>query len=345
MDKLRKDIIQCFKDEKLKITIEINLSKTDFLDVFLDLESNKYYPYKKPNDTPVYVHCGSNHPPSVLKQIPKMTSQRLSKLSCNETEFKKVASQYQDVLKQSGFKDKLEYIPEQIQTGRRKRKRKIIWYNPPFDLQVKTNVAQNFLQLVDKHFPRHHKLHKILNRNTVKVSYSCMPNVASQISSHNKSLLAETETSRSLCNCNDKPSCPLDGKCQTEAIIYKGVINTDGEGSYTYVGLSEPPFRLRASDHTCSFNNKHQKTKTDLSKKVWELKAKDIVPTVTFSIVRKSSPYRVGSDHCNLCLWEKFHIMKEGNLINTKNELVSKCRHINKFLLHNYKPPPGRNKR
>ena len=85
--KLRKDIIKCFKDENLQITIEINLVKTDFLDVYLDLENDKYHPYKKPNDTPVYVHSRSNHPPAVLKQIPQMTSQRLSKLSCNEAEF------------------------------------------------------------------------------------------------------------------------------------------------------------------------------------------------------------------------------------------------------------------
>ena len=323
----------------MQITIEINLSKTDFLDVYLDLENDKYYPYRKPNDSPTYIHCGSNHPPSVLKQIPKMISQRLSKLSSNEAEFKKSVPVYEEVLKKSGFKEKLVYIPEQGRNGRRRRKRNILWYNPPFDLQVKTNVAQNFLSLIDKHFPAHHRLHKILNRNTVKVSYSCMPNVASHISSHNQNILKRSDTQPRLCNCTDSTLCPLDGKCLTRACIYQGVIQTDDRESdiYPYIGLSEPPIKGRCSDHTTSFNDRRYEVKTDLSKKVWELKDQGKTPSVKFSIVRKSNPYQSGSKYCNLCLWEKFHIMKGSNLINTRNELVSKCRHVDKFLLRNYK--------
>ena len=41
---------------------------------------------------------------------------------------------------------------------------------------VSTNVAKTFLQLVTNHFLRRQKLHKIFNRNTVKVSYICMNN-------------------------------------------------------------------------------------------------------------------------------------------------------------------------
>ena len=301
------------------------------------MENDKYYPYKKPNDTPVYVHSGSNHPPAVLKQIPKMTSQRLSKLSCNEAEFKKSAAEYEEVLKKSGFKEKLVYVPEQGRNRRRTRKRNILWYNPPFDLQVKTNVAKTFLGLIDKHFPAHHRLHKILNRNTVKVSYSCMQNVASYISSHNKNILKQNDAHPRLCNCNNRTLCPLDGKCLTPAVIYKGEIRTDDEDSYKYIGLTEPPCKGRFSDHNTSFNNRRYEFKTDLSKKVWELKDEGKVPHITWSIVRKSSPYEPGSDHCNLCLWEKFHIMKEHGLINTRDELVSKCKHVNKFLLKNYK--------
>ena len=34
-------------------------------------------------------------------------------------------------------------------------------------------VGDYFLELLDKHFPQQHKLRKILNKSTVKVSYSC----------------------------------------------------------------------------------------------------------------------------------------------------------------------------
>ena len=47
-------------------------------------------------------------------------------------------------------------------------------FNPPFSLNVKLNVAKMFLQLVDTHFPPANKLYKIFNRNSVKVSYSCI---------------------------------------------------------------------------------------------------------------------------------------------------------------------------
>ena len=47
----------------------------------------------------------------------------------------------------------------------------------PFSQTVSTNVAKRFLDLLDKHFPPNNQLHKMFNRSTVKVSYSCTPNV------------------------------------------------------------------------------------------------------------------------------------------------------------------------
>ena len=35
----------------------------------------------------------------------------------------------------------------------KKRKRNIIWLNPPYSMNVKTNIVRKFLQLIDKHFP------------------------------------------------------------------------------------------------------------------------------------------------------------------------------------------------
>ena len=61
-----------------------------------------------------------------------------------------------------------------------------VFNNPPFSQAVSTNVVNRFLDLLDKHFPQNNQLHKIFNRNTVKVSYSCAPNVGSIIKSHNK---------------------------------------------------------------------------------------------------------------------------------------------------------------
>ena len=104
---------------------------TDFLDINLELDNDKFYPYRKPNDTPLYVHRESNHPLNILKQLPKMTSEPLSNLSCNEDELIKASSKYQNVLKNSSFKDQLIYTPCN-QRKRRQLNRKIIWYNRSF---------------------------------------------------------------------------------------------------------------------------------------------------------------------------------------------------------------------
>ena len=62
-------------------------------------------------------------------------------------------------------------------------------FNPPFSIALSTNVGKSFLQLLRHHFPPSNKLHKIFNKNTVKVSYCCTQNVASIIKSHNKKLI------------------------------------------------------------------------------------------------------------------------------------------------------------
>ena len=89
MDKIRKDIIALFKSEGVFITIDTNLIETDFLDVSFNLEMDKFFPYRKPSNTPLYIHSESNHPPSIIKQLPSMTNKRISNLSCNEHEFNK----------------------------------------------------------------------------------------------------------------------------------------------------------------------------------------------------------------------------------------------------------------
>ena len=41
-----------------------------FLDVTFDVSTGKYKPYRKPNDDPLYINKHSNHPPSILRQLP-----------------------------------------------------------------------------------------------------------------------------------------------------------------------------------------------------------------------------------------------------------------------------------
>ena len=55
---------------------------------------------------------------------------------------------------------------------------------------------EEFLNLLDTCFPPTNKLHKILNRNTVKISYKCMPNMKQIISKHNKTILSKKQQHR-----------------------------------------------------------------------------------------------------------------------------------------------------
>ena len=109
--------------------------------------------------------------------------------------------------------------------------RKIVCYNPPWNANVKTNLGRKFLNIIDRCFPNEHPLHKIFNKHTLKLSYSCMPNMKSIISSHNIAVLSDyhqsqTETNNKKCNCRKKDQCPLDGKCLTQNGVYQATVTT-----------------------------------------------------------------------------------------------------------------------
>ena len=126
--------------------------------------------YRKPNDDPLYINKHSNHPPSILRQLPTSINKRISTLLSDKQTFEDAAPAYQNALGHSNFSHKLEYTPHGTQRPRRNRQRNVIWLNPPFSKNVKTNIARSFLHLVDTHFPASHKLQKIFNRNTVNGS-------------------------------------------------------------------------------------------------------------------------------------------------------------------------------
>ena len=69
-------------------------------------------------------------------------------------------------------------------------------------------------------------------------------------------------------------------------------------------------------------SNKHANTETNL---VWD-------------ILDKVRAYKPEAKRCSLCLTEKYHIIfSKLNLLNSRNELVTKCCHENKFYLADFK--------
>ena len=72
-------------------------------------------------------------------------------------------------------------------------KKNIIWFNPPFSANAKTNIGAQFLKLIDKHFQKSNPLSKIVNRNCVKISYRCTPNIAKIVASHNLKIMKQAQ--------------------------------------------------------------------------------------------------------------------------------------------------------
>ena len=122
-------------------------SATDYLDVTFDMDTGEHSPFRKENNTPLYVNVKSNHPTTVKNEIPNMVRSRLSNLSSNEEIFNRAKGTYETALRDSGYTPVLEFQPKEEELNiparrNRKRNRKVVWYNPPFRIHVKTYVGK-----------------------------------------------------------------------------------------------------------------------------------------------------------------------------------------------------------
>ena len=337
-ERMRKRLITLFQDQGLKVTTKCNFVQTDFLDITFNLKSKKYWSFREPNNQPLYIHSQSNHPPVIKKQLPSMLSNLLPQLSCNQEEFATAIPEHEAAMRKSEYSVGLQYI-NIPGSCKRKRKRNIVWFNPPYSEHVKTNIGHEFLRLLTKRFPPAHRLHKICNKNNVKVSYSCMLNRASIISRHNKILLDNRAKSNCTIppgNCRDKANCPLEGRCRQSFIVYKAAITSGGAAKH-YHSCSETEFKAGFCNHNQSFKYRHKSNSTELSKAVWQAKDAGEDPNMKGNIMGHPAPYQSGASTCNLCLTEKLYIFQAdpSTTLNKPSELNTKCRQTNKFKLKN----------
>ena len=237
----------------------------------------------------------------------------------------------------------------QSKLEKRKQTRNIIWFNPPYSKTIRTNVAREFLKLIDKHFPKTSPFHKIFNRNTIKVSFSSMSNVRSVISSHNKRILKETKSTQKsikdknqkLCGCRNANECPLNNMCLTKDLVYQAEVTTkDQSDRKTYTGMTATTFKDRYRNHKNSFDDIKHENDTELSKHVWKLKLNNKQFSINWSILSRGNSIKAGGNTCNLCLQEKLQILRccnsESNL-NKRSELFTKCVHARRFYAGRFK--------
>ena len=341
---MRQSIIKVFRDLNLSITIEVGLTRVNFLDVVMDLEKEIYKPYRKPGDKPLYVNSWSNHPPLVLRNIPLGINRRLCEISSNKDVFLEAIPPYQVELDKCGYKHKLVWMEvEGLQQKKksRGRARMVIWFNPPHSINVKTNVGKEFLSLLDKHFPKGHALNTILNRNTVKVSYRCLPNMGRKLASHNSKILRKTANPNpkppAKCNCQKsrRSECPVPGGCNQDGAVYQTTVATNDGRVESYVGLAKN-FKKRFRKHRTTLTDRDAEGHTTMSRYFWKKVDEGKDPKVSWKFLEKDIPdFNPVTGLCKLCTREKFQIVLNPSVatLNHRTEMFAYCRHKPLYLI------------
>ena len=68
-------------------------------------------------------------------------------------------------------------------------------------------------------------------------------------------------------------------------------------------------------------------------------KRRNVAPALAWEVLRTAKTYSNITKRCSLCLHEKLAIITypyPDELLNRRSELITKCRHENKFLLKNF---------
>ena len=346
LDVMRKKLESIFKKNGFGIKVELGMKSVNFLDITFHLESGKYEPFRKDPLPPIYVHNQSNHPRIIKKNLPKGIEKRVSSLCSDEDTFNRHKGLYEGALKEAGYNYQMQYSrPPEKKTTNKKRWPVHIYFNPPFSMNVRTDVGRQFLGLVKKHFPMDGKWGKTLNIHTLKLSYSCMNNLGKEISSHNRKILSDNEGTQDPpgCNCTTI-ECPLENHCLVPCCVYQGLLSSGPRRpTYNYFGLAGNTFKERYQSHKTSFENPDYKGSTTLSTKFWELKEKGYPADIQWKILHTTKPYKAGMKSCDVCLLEKTRILlgrkgpeklaRDIILLNRRTEVTSKCRHKLKYTL------------
>ena len=64
---------------------------------------------------------------------------------------------YNLALQEAEYTDEIKFkeLPQQQNKNKNSKKRKVIWFNPPYNDSVKTDIGAKFLSLINKHFGKY----------------------------------------------------------------------------------------------------------------------------------------------------------------------------------------------
>ena len=175
-----------------------------------------------------YINVSSNHPLSIVKQIPNAINIRINRLSSSKNIFNNHKEFYNEAIHNSDYKNELKYLEanrhhnvrgNNIGSNRTNNNinmdNKINKNTNKIDVEILSdltllfansniNIGKYFLGLIKKHFKDDNPFRKIIDKNNIKISYSCTNNISKIIDCHNKKLINKLDWNN---NNNLKYSC------------------------------------------------------------------------------------------------------------------------------------------
>lgn len=121
----------------------------------------------------MYVNKKSNHPLSILKKYPRFHQQSAFRNIFRSRMLWQRLAVYQEALNKTGYNYNLSYNDRQ--RSRTNHPRNILWCNPHFSKNVKTNVGKCFLSLFDQNYPKSHPLYKVFISVSICVAMKLSP--------------------------------------------------------------------------------------------------------------------------------------------------------------------------
>ena len=70
-EKLKKKSKKLLEEKDQDIIVQCNSKITNYLDITHNLNDGSHCPYRKLKKETNYIHVNSNHPPSIIKEIPR----------------------------------------------------------------------------------------------------------------------------------------------------------------------------------------------------------------------------------------------------------------------------------
>ena len=235
-----------------RITLNTNLKIVNFLDVTLNLKKSTFEPYKKRMIHPfIYTLLQTTHSqlsnkyPHYLIILPTLT-------------FSTKTNTYDNTLKNSSYKQTVEYTSPKSKP--KHRNRNIIWFNPPYNQCIASNIGNDFLNLICKHFPNHSFLAKIFNWNNIKVIYSCTSNISQIIKGHQKKIeiLHSNTHLTNNATVGIKKHVPYK-TISTKNVVYRATVKTNNSVKQ-YIGAMESTIKQRIYNHNLSFPSRNYST-------------------------------------------------------------------------------------